>query len=212
MRDALTSIQDGSSPPRAMRAPSPAASFRPRTGGSGRGDFEDDSADPWSGQGRHRLDRARVGGVHEVAVHDVAHERTDPLSGRGWVWPVAPVRVVRAFEAPAHAYAPGHRGIDLVAHAVRSPADGRIAFAGPVAGRDVVTIDHGDGLVTSLEPVETTLAVGDRVARGAPVGTVSVGGHTAPGTVHMGVRLDGAYINPLRLLGGVPRAILLPCC
>lgn len=155
---------------------------------------------------------ATPGGFHEVAVHDVAHERTDPLSGRGWVWPVAPVRVVRAFEAPAHAYAPGHRGIDLVAHAVRSPADGRIAFAGPVAGRDVVTIDHGDGLVTSLEPVETTLAVGDRVARGAPVGTVSVGGHTAPGTVHMGVRLDGAYINPLRLLGGVPRAILLPCC
>lgn len=148
----------------------------------------------------------------EAVRGGAAGEDADPLAGRGWVWPVSPVRVVRSFEAPAHAYAPGHRGIDLIADAVRSPADGRIAFAGPVAGRDVVTIDHGDGVVTTFEPVETVLGVGDPVRRGDAVGTVSAGGHTTPGTVHMGVRLDGAYINPLRLLGGVPRAILLPCC
>ncbi|WP_275934957.1 hypothetical protein [Microbacterium testaceum] len=44
------------------------------------------------------------------------------------------------------------------------------------------------------------------------MGGVATGGHTGPGTVHFGVRLDGEYINPLRLLGGVPRAVLLPCC
>lgn len=137
----------------------------------------------------------------------------DPLSTKGWVWPTDPVQVVRPFEAPAHAYGPGHRGLDLTASgSVRSPADGRIAFAGEVAGRAVVTIDHGDGLVTTLEPVATELAVGDAVARGAPVGVVSTGGHTSRGEVHFGVRLDGVYVNPLRLLGGVPRAVLLPCC
>ncbi|MCT2084988.1 M23 family metallopeptidase [Microbacterium enclense] len=137
----------------------------------------------------------------------------DPLAERGWVWPVDAVRVVRPFEAPAHEYAPGHRGIDLGgATPVRSPAAGHVAFAGSVAGRAVVTIDHGDGLVTTFEPVTTTLAAGDAVARGDPVGTVDVGGHTAPGTVHFGVRWNGEYVNPLRLLGGVPRAILLPCC
>ncbi|MCJ1706673.1 murein hydrolase activator EnvC [Microbacterium sp. VKM Ac-2923] len=141
-----------------------------------------------------------------LAVHD-------PLADLGWVWPVDQVRVVRAYEAPAHAYGPGHRGIDLASgDTVHSPADGYIAFAGQVAGRSVVTIDHGGGLVTTLEPVASDLAVGDRVPRGAPVGLLAAGGHTAPGTLHFGVRLDGEYINPLRLLGGVPRAVLLPCC
>lgn len=137
----------------------------------------------------------------------------DPLADRGWVWPVQTVQLLRPFEAPAHRYAPGHRGIDLAAaESVRSPANGRIAFAGAVAGRLVVTIDHGDGLVTTLEPVTTGLVAGDRVARGAVVGTVTPEGHTRPHTLHFGVRLDGEYINPLRLLGGVPRAVLLPCC
>lgn len=138
---------------------------------------------------------------------------TDDLAQRGWVWPVDEVQLIRRYEAPAHAYGPGHRGVDLAADlSVRAPAAGRVAFAGMVAGRPVVTIDHGDGLVTTLEPVTTELAVGDAVSRGSPVGAVATGGHTGPGTVHFGVRLDGEYINPLRLLGGVPRAVLLPCC
>lgn len=137
----------------------------------------------------------------------------DPLAQRDWVWPVDEVQLVRRFEAPAHDYAPGHRGIDLAgADVVRAPTAGTVAFAGMVAGRPVLTIDHGAGLVTTLEPVQTNLSAGSVVTRGAPVGVVSAGGHTRSGTIHFGVRRDGEYINPLRLLGGVPRAILLPCC
>ncbi|MCC4250598.1 MULTISPECIES: murein hydrolase activator EnvC family protein [Microbacterium] len=138
---------------------------------------------------------------------------TDPLAHRRWVWPVEAVQGVRPFEAPAHRYAAGHRGIDLGSVGrVRSPAAGTVAFAGAVAGRPVVTIDHGDGLVTTFEPVTTSLREGDPVARGDPVGEVATGGHVVPGAVHFGVRWNGEYVNPLRLLGGVPRAILLPCC
>lgn len=146
---------------------------------------------------------------------------TDPLDGsltdalRGWRWPVAPPQIVAGFVAPAHAYGPGHRGIDLAAAPgapVQAPADGVVAFAGVVAGRTLVTIDHGDGLVTTLEPVSTTLAAGATVRAGESVGTVDAGGHTAPGAVHFGVRDHGEYINPMLLLGGVPRAVLLPCC
>lgn len=138
---------------------------------------------------------------------------SDDLATRGWVWPVAPVRIERPYEAPAHEYAPGHRGIDLaVTGPVRAPADGTVAFVGPVAGRAVLTIDHGDGLVTTVEPAESELAVGDGVVRADVVATPAAGGHAAPGTVHVGVRLDGVYINPMLLLGGVPRAVLLPCC
>jgi murein DD-endopeptidase MepM/ murein hydrolase activator NlpD len=137
------------------------------------------------------------------------------LAERGWIWPADAFRLSRPYVAPAHEYGPGHRGIDLGligSTAVRSPADGVVAFTGMVAGRGVLTIDHGDGLVTTLEPIETDLVPGASIRRGDEVGALALGGHASPGDLHFGVRLDGAYINPLLLLGGVPRAVLLPCC
>ena len=134
---------------------------------------------------------------------------------RGWRWPVEPFRLERPFVAPPHPYGPGHRGVDLRPlddDPVAAPAPGVVAFSGQVAGRPVITIDHGDGLVTTLEPVTSDLAAGTAVAASAAVGVLTGGGHTEPGVLHFGVRLDGEYINPLVLLGGVPRAVLLPCC
>lgn len=141
----------------------------------------------------------------------------DDLAKLGWVWPLERFRIVDAFVAPAHQYGPGHRGIDLQPLDVggvqlRSPADGVVAFAGQVAGRGVLTIDHGGGLVTTLEPVDALVVVGAAVQRGDAVALPAVGGYAAPGSLHFGVRLHGNYINPMLLLGGVPRAVLLPCC
>lgn len=138
----------------------------------------------------------------------------------GWVWPVASFRVSNPFIAPPGPYAAGHRGVDLEAvdgasigaTSVLSPATGIVAFSGQVAGRGVITIDHGGGLVTTLEPVQSDLRAGESVARGEVVATLSLGGHTAPGAMHFGVRRNGEYINPLLLYDGVPRAVLLPCC
>ena len=138
-----------------------------------------------------------------------------PSMARGWDWPMRPFRLERPFAAPPHRYGAGHRGVDLrplETEIVLAPASGVIAFAGQVAGRAVLTIDHGDGLVTTLEPVQSDLAPGAVVQQGSTVGHLTVGGHTADGVLHFGVRLDGEYINPLVLLGGVPRAVLLPCC
>lgn len=133
-----------------------------------------------------------------------------------WAWPVdGPRRVTERFRAPAHAYGPGHRGIDIAAPvgvAVRAPADGVIAFRGVVVDRAVLTITHAGGFVSSFEPVRSDLAAGSTVARGDVVGVVDVGGHTAAGALHLGVRLDGAYLDPLLMFGPVPRAVLLPCC
>lgn len=134
---------------------------------------------------------------------------------RDWRWPVHPFRLTHPFVAPPHEYGPGHRGIDLLPvedGGVRAPAGGVVAFSGQVAGRGVITVDHGDGLVSTLEPVDSPLSAGTPVDVGTTLGTVSAGGHAEAGTVHFGVRLDGVYINPLVLLGGVPRAVLLPCC
>lgn len=130
-----------------------------------------------------------------------------------WMWPVLG-RVVEPYQQPAHDYAPGHRGVDIEAgtETVVAPDDGVVLFAGVVVDRPVLTIDHGDGLVSTLEPVATPLSAGARVAAGDVVGTLSLGGHSREGSLHLGARKDGVYINPLLMLGGVPRAVLLPCC
>jgi murein DD-endopeptidase MepM/ murein hydrolase activator NlpD len=136
-------------------------------------------------------------------------------AGGDWTWPFAAFHLERRYEAPATRFGPGHRGIDLRpldGFEVRAPAAGVVAFSGSVAGRGILTIDHGNGLVTTLEPVDSTLTAGERVEQGEPVGILSVGGHAPSGALHVGVRLNGEYINPLLLLGGVPRAVLLPCC
>jgi murein DD-endopeptidase MepM/ murein hydrolase activator NlpD len=157
-----------------------------------------------------------VAAGHDGGVQRVARtvRNADPTPGE-WVWPLAGFRIAQPYRAPADEYGPGHRGIDLTplsAGPVRAPAAGVVAFSGRVADRDVLTIDHGGGLVTTLEPVESALAAGTAVERGEVVGRLGLGGHAAPGDLHFGVRRDGAYINPLLLLGGVPRAVLLPCC
>lgn len=131
---------------------------------------------------------------------------TAPLSGS--------LAVARPFEAPPHPYGPGHRGTDLLGAAgspVVAAGDGVVAFAGRVAGRPVVSIDHGDGLRTTYEPVDPSVGAGQAVARGSPIGSLSAGHPGCPGTacLHWGLRRGGTYLDPLSLLRP-PRIRLLP--
>lgn len=136
--------------------------------------------------------------------------------GAGWSWPLAPPpRVAARFAAPASPYAAGHRGVDLAARvgqAVRAAGAGRVAFAGPVAGRGVVVVAHPGGLRTTYEPVAATLAAGAPVRRGTVLGAVTAApGHCLPATcLHWGVRRGETYLDPLALLGAATRVRLLP--
>ncbi|WP_144877538.1 M23 family metallopeptidase [Microbacterium sp. 1.5R] len=133
-----------------------------------------------------------------------------------WEWPLDGHRTVaEPYRAPAHQYGAGHRGVDLRAAAgavVRAPADGAVAFRGVVVDRGVLTIEHAHGLVSSYEPISSDLAPGTLVRAGDVVGTLDRGGHALVDTLHLGVRWEGEYINPMLLFGPVPRAVLLPCC
>lgn len=135
----------------------------------------------------------------------------------GWPLP-GPPAVVRAFQAPTFPFGPGHRGVDLATVAgapVFAAGAGTVVFAGPVAGRGVVSVDHPGGLRTTYEPVSPTVTAGDRVARGEQLGTVQLGhsGCTTTACLHWGVLRGGGhgreYLDPLPLLG-MARMRLLP--
>lgn len=150
------------------------------------------------------------------AAHGLVPVPEEFVSDVPWHWPVDGTRRVSvAYRAPAHAYGPGHRGMDVAAAAggtVVAPAEGVVAFQGVVVDRPLLTIRHADGLVSTVEPVESPLRPGDAVHRGQDIGRIAMGGHAPPDSVHVGVRRDGEYINPMLLFGGLLRARLLPCC
>jgi len=141
-----------------------------------------------------------------------------PARGEGpgrWRWPIGPPHpVVRPFEAPAHRYAAGHRGIDVSGGdgTVRAVEGGTVRFAGMVAGRPVLSILHGDGLISTYEPVVASVAAGDPVEAGSVVGDLwSEGTHCPTGPcLHLGARRGEDYLDPLILLGESGPSVLLP--
>ena len=142
-----------------------------------------------------------------------AAPETPPPVAR-WSAPLSELVVVRPFEAPSHAYGPGHRGVDLGGAGgspVLAAGDGVVVFAGMVAGRPVVSIDHANGLRTTYEPVNPSVGAGQTVARGSPIGTLAAGhqGCAAEACLHWGLRRGEIYLDPLALLRP-PSIRLLP--
>jgi len=130
------------------------------------------------------------------------------------VWPLDPVpEVVHGFDPPAHDYAPGHRGVDLLGspgQPVRAVDTGTVTYAGMLAGRGVVVVDH-QTTRTTYQPVTARVEVGDTVLRGEPVGSLAAGGsHCLPrACLHLGLLEGDTYLDPLSVLG--PREVrLLP--
>jgi murein DD-endopeptidase MepM/ murein hydrolase activator NlpD len=143
--------------------------------------------------------------------------------------------IVRGFEASAGTYGPGHRGVDVggrVGEAVRAPAGGRVEFAGPVAGVTWVSLLVAPGVTVTVGPLlDAQVAAGQRVRALAPVGRLGPGhgpalgpGHgpaLGPGhqpahvpaygmALHLGLRVDGVYVDPLPYLLDRPRPRLAP--
>ena len=143
------------------------------------------------------------------------------------LWMPVTGAVVRGFDARAGPYGPGHRGIDisaLVGATVRAPAAGRVEFAGPVAGTIWVSLLVAPGVRVTLGPLLDPVTAG-RVPSRAPLGRVGPG-HRAGSSegagstegagsgfgarLHLSVRVDGVYVDPLAYLIDRPRARLAP--
>jgi murein DD-endopeptidase MepM/ murein hydrolase activator NlpD len=153
-----------------------------------------------------------VGPASSAAAVPVSRE-APALAVFGWPLDGAPT-VVRRFDPPPRPWLPGHRGVDLAAEpgaVVRAAGPGVVHFAGMVAGRPVVSIDHAGGLRTTYEPVPPSVHSGQQVERGDPIGAL-LAGHpecAAAACLHWGLRLGELYLDPLSLLGRA-RVRLLP--
>lgn len=139
---------------------------------------------------------------------------TTPAPATG-VWPLQPQHeVVRGFDPPGSPYGAGHRGVDLAGHVgepVHAALAGTITFAGQLAGRGVVVVDHGS-VRTTYEPVAATVHVGQHVAAGAVIGRLTlVQSHCFPAAcLHWGLirDADDVYLDPLTLVGQAPIRLL----
>lgn len=145
-----------------------------------------------------------------VAAVVIAVGLAPPARAGGGVPPVAGA-VVGSFDPPTVRWGSGHRGVDLAAApgvTVVAPAAGVVSFAGPVAGRRVVVVDHG-ATRSTLEPVSALVAVGTRVVAGQPVGVLDAG-HTcaAASCLHWGLLRGEEYLDPLGLVSGVDVRLL----
>ena len=139
------------------------------------------------------------------------------------LWMPVAGAVVRGFDTRAGPFGPGHRGIDIAASVgelVRSPTAGRVVFAGRVAGTNWVSLLVAPGVLVTLGPLLDPATTADRVRLRTPVGRVGPG-HPPPlvgrpgsgregATLHLSVRVDGVYVDPLAYLVDRPRPRLAP--
>jgi hypothetical protein len=128
-------------------------------------------------------------------------------------WPLRPrPEVVAAYDPPSSAWGAGHRGVDLagtVGQPVRAALEGTLTFAGTIAGRPVVVVDHGDTR-TTYEPVTSDLPLGTHLAGGDALGSLVLpGSHCLPrACLHWGWLRGDTYLDPLLLVGGGPVRLL----
>lgn len=115
--------------------------------------------------------------------------------------------VADPFRAPRTPYGPGNRGLEYATargESVRAIGDGTVVFAGQVAGRLVVSVEHPDGLRSSVVGLSAiAVVVGQGVVRGQVLGRSS-------GVLHLGVRRNGTYLDPATLFGRRGPARLVP--
>jgi murein DD-endopeptidase MepM/ murein hydrolase activator NlpD len=131
-------------------------------------------------------------------------------------WPIlGAISVERGFDAGAGTYGAGHRGLDVATapdQVVLASAAGTVSYAGTVAGRGVIVIDHPDGIRTTYEPVTPLVNRGQIVRLDQPIGVISgVHGDFALGTVlHWGARRGDFYLDPASLLRPLGPVRLVP--
>jgi murein DD-endopeptidase MepM/ murein hydrolase activator NlpD/pimeloyl-ACP methyl ester carboxylesterase len=121
-------------------------------------------------------------------------------------YPVKSTKIVKGFSASKTQYGPGHRGTDFeakIGEKVSAVAPGQVIFAGLVAGKLYVSINHGNDIVSTYHLATKTVKVADIVTKGQLIGTV---GEPLPNdevnTFHFSMRIKDVYVDPMLYITG----------
>jgi murein DD-endopeptidase MepM/ murein hydrolase activator NlpD len=119
---------------------------------------------------------------------------------QGWVTSDFGVRL-----DPYNADRSMHQGLDIstpLGQPVQTPSDGTVVFNGTEGGYGkVLVIDHGYGVKTRYAHLsETTVRLGERVARGQKVAAVGNTGRSTGPHLHYEVRVNGIPENPRKFI------------
>lgn len=126
-------------------------------------------------------------------------------------WPVD-ARVTSDFGLRMRGWSPDlHRGVDLDVPAgtpVQAMADARVRFAGVMSGfGNVVWLDHGGGILSVYAHLSAIqVREGERVRGRQVVGLSGATGNATSPHLHFEVWRWGREVDPVPLLGGLPRA------
>ncbi len=128
-----------------------------------------------------------------------------PANAETWRPPVdAPV--VDPFRPPATRFGAGNRGLEYGTNggeAVRAVDGGRVTFAGKVGRHSFVTIEHGNGLRSTVGFLERVLVVrGQQIQAGQRIAVAGPG-------FHLTARLGGVYVDPALLFAGADVSVHL---
>lgn len=130
-----------------------------------------------------------------------------------------PHRLARAYLQPTSDYSAGHRGVDYAVafgERILAPRDGVVGFVGQIVDRPVLSLSHDGGFKTEFEPACSDLKVGEPVFAGQQIGLVCAGSADysphcqSDHCLHFSMRLNGKYLSPLALIGGLNPSRLLP--
>lgn len=125
-------------------------------------------------------------------------------------WPVD-ARVTSDFGLRMRGWSPDlHRGVDLDVPSgtpVRAMSDARVRFAGVMSGfGNVIWLDHGGGVLSvyaHLSSIE--VREGERVRGRQVIGLSGATGSVTAPHLHFEVWRWGREVDPVPLLGGLPR-------
>lgn len=133
--------------------------------------------------------------------------------------PIAIPQLVRSYQQPTSDYSAGHRGVDYRVSSdqeVVSPATGTVWFAGTIVNRSVVSVRLPNGDLAEVEPVCPSLAAGQVVLIGQPIGQVCA---SAPSyrqhcegmqCLHFSYRTEAGYLSPVWVMGQLSPSRLAP--
>jgi murein DD-endopeptidase MepM/ murein hydrolase activator NlpD len=149
-------------------------------------------------------DNKRLGDALETITKESPHEK---LWRGPFVMPIDSPRVTCEFGTIRTTTEKGrymHKGLDIVnlpRAVVWSPQDGvvvhkeRYAFTG-----NTVVIDHGWGILSLFYHLEnfSEIQVGQKVAKGNPVGTVGKTGYATGYHLHWEMRVNNVQVDPMQ--------------